>query len=180
MDEDQRLRNLIAESLGGNQSEWTKYVDTFIEAKMPIAAMCRVLKELGHNIAPQSVSEWLRRHRFEETNYLKGRKKTPSVNSKIGLDTASSSVNVVFAAESGSISTASLESSLPALQSPVGEEVKVGEVTRSDIVESQSAASSNQSDTSWNKNQVVAKMLTKIDSFVEVQANSMRKRKEVK
>lgn len=54
---------------------WAKHVDLFLDRRLSISEMTRILNAGGHIISRQRVNTWLLRNRLDESSYL--RKKTP-------------------------------------------------------------------------------------------------------
>lgn len=72
----QDVNNLIKEEkVSHADPTWIKYVDYFIESRLSVSAMARIVAKMGISVSRQAINKWLLKNRKEETSYLRKRRK---------------------------------------------------------------------------------------------------------
>jgi len=92
--DDEKILSLIEQvHLSGKpqrqEPAWVRHADLFIEKRLSVSGMARILNECGYVISRQGVNDWLLRNKYEETRYLRKNKR------KSALDPAKIDATVV-------------------------------------------------------------------------------------
>lgn len=78
--DDEKILSLVEQDhLSGkplrHEPAWIRYADLFIEKRLSVSGMVRILNESGYVISRQGVNDWLLRNKYEETSYLRKTKR---------------------------------------------------------------------------------------------------------